>query len=162
MIIQQVSKQFLCTCERCIDPTENSTNLSAIRCTDKSCTGLFLPIEPINLTSNAMCTCCGAICESQTHEIIGTIIRNFLSNKFTLDELNDFMMKRLYKLVPECSQFIVECKLKAIWKYDTTNEKGFRLFLFKFKRSSIVIFLIACYCVNWQNWAHWNTSVKIF
>lgn len=139
-----VSKQFLCTCERCTDPTENSTNLAAIRCTDRSCTGLILPIEPINLTSNAKCNSCGVVCESkrflQTQEMAGIIMHVFMKKKFTLDELNDFIEKRLYKVLPECSQFVVECKLKTIWKYNATNEKGFILFLFKFNTYSDVIF----------------------
>ncbi|XP_031628938.1 SET domain-containing protein SmydA-8-like isoform X2 [Contarinia nasturtii] len=113
-----VSKQFRCECERCIDPTENSTNLSAIQCADKNCTaGLVLPIEPLDFRSPAKCNCCGKICENrrflQTHELAATITRNFTSTKFTLAELEQFFEARLYKLVPECSQFVVECKLKA-------------------------------------------------
>lgn len=129
-----VSKQFLCTCERCIDPTENSTNLSAICCADKSCSGLVLPIEPINLKSNAKCSCCGLICENkrflQSQEFAGAIIRNFLNKKFTLEELNEFFETRLYKLVPKSSQFVVECKLKTVWKYHATNDNGLTIVFF--------------------------------
>lgn len=69
------------------------------------------------------------VCEKQrflqTQEMAGIIMKVFLKKKFTLDDLNDFIEKRLYKILPECSQFVVECKLKSIWKYEATNEKGF-------------------------------------
>jgi hypothetical protein len=41
------SKDFLCTCDRCQDETENETFISAIRCT--KCPGFFLPENPIGL-----------------------------------------------------------------------------------------------------------------
>lgn len=123
-----ISKQFHCTCERCADPTEKSTYLSAIRCVDKSCNGIVLPIEPINIKTDAKCDRCENICDFkrllQTQDILATITKNFLNNKFTMDELMRLIKQRLYKLVPESNQFVVEAKLKAIWSCDATNFEG--------------------------------------
>lgn len=123
-----VSKQFFCACNRCADPTELATNLSAIRCQNKPCTGFLLPIEPINFKSDAKCTTCNWICESrrflQMQEMCATMTKNFLNKPFAMDELNHFVEQRLYKIVPDCSQFVIECKLKAIWKCNSSNCDG--------------------------------------
>lgn len=124
-----MSKQFLCTCQRCIDPTEKSTYLSAIHCVDKSCNGMVLPIEPIDFKTDAKCGACAKICDNkrllQTQNMLATITKNFINGEFTMSELNQFIEGRLYKLVPECNQFVVEAKLKAIWKCNATNFEGF-------------------------------------
>ena len=39
------SKDFLCTCDRCGDETENETYISALRCI--KCPGYFLPTNPL-------------------------------------------------------------------------------------------------------------------
>lgn len=123
-----VSKQFFCACNRCIDPTENSTNLTAMRCHDKNCTGFLLPIDPIDFQSDAKCNLCQTICERkrflQTQEMFAMITKHFLSSHFTLAELNRFIEARLYKMLPDCNQLVVESKLKAIWKCDATSCEG--------------------------------------
>ncbi|XP_055304034.1 SET domain-containing protein SmydA-8 [Sitodiplosis mosellana] len=116
-----ISKQFQCTCERCADPTEKSTYLSAIRCVDKSCNGMVLPLE-LSFKTEGKCNVCGKICDNkrllQTQDMSAAITKNFLNQNFTISDLKHFMEGRLYKLVPECNQFVVEAKLKAIWKCD--------------------------------------------
>lgn len=123
-----VSKQFFCACSRCSDPTENATNLLAMRCQDKTCNGFLLPLDPTNFKSDAQCTECQQICEwkrfLQIQEMFAKITKNFLSSKFTLSELKHFIEARLYKMLPDCNQFVVESKLKAIWKCDTANYEG--------------------------------------
>ncbi|XP_017867790.1 PREDICTED: protein msta [Drosophila arizonae] len=39
------TKLFKCTCERCVDVTELGTYYSALKCEDRKCTGLLLPIK---------------------------------------------------------------------------------------------------------------------
>lgn len=123
-----MSKQFLCTCDRCSDSTEYSTYLSAIRCQDKTCNGPVLPIEPINFKSDAKCNSCERICENkrflQVQEMATSICRNFSNSVFTLDELKHFLEMRVGKLVPHCNQFVVEAKLSAIWKCEPTSFEG--------------------------------------
>lgn len=122
------SKHFRCMCDRCIDSTEYSTNLSAIRCSDRSCIGLVLPIDPINLKSNGKCNCCGQTCESrrffQIHEMAASMTKHFINGNFTLSDINHFIENRLFKLVPKSNQFVVEMKLKAIWKCAANSYDG--------------------------------------
>lgn len=129
-----VSKQFLCTCNRCKDPTENSTNLSAIRCQDRTCNGgLVLPIESLNFKSDAKCNVCERICENkrflQTQQMATAIGRNFSNSNFTLAELKQFLDERLDRIVPDCNQFVIEAKLNAIWKCEPTSCDGMNYFL---------------------------------
>jgi len=53
------SKNFLCTCDRCLDSTENETYMSAVKCT-KCPNGYFLPQNPIDCESHWLCTECRA------------------------------------------------------------------------------------------------------
>ncbi|XP_014279422.1 SET domain-containing protein SmydA-8 [Halyomorpha halys] len=53
-----VTKEFLCTCIRCGDPTEFDTNLSAVEC---SCGGLILPLCAIDMKSDWQCGSCNSI-----------------------------------------------------------------------------------------------------
>lgn len=123
-----VTKQFLCTCNRCKDPTEYSTYLSAIRCQDTNCSGYLLLIEPINFQSDAKCNLCERVCERkqflQMQEMFARITRHFVNANFTLAELNQFIESRLYKNLPDCNQFVVQAKLKAIWKCESENLEG--------------------------------------
>ena len=41
-------QDFLCTCDRCQDETENETYMSAIKCT--KCQGFFLPTDVMGTT----------------------------------------------------------------------------------------------------------------
>lgn len=70
------NKYFTCVCERCIDSTELNTNLSSLKCigdVDKPCSGIILPIEPINIQTDWKCGKCEAIISNERIEI-------FLSN----------------------------------------------------------------------------------
>ena len=51
------SKDFLCTCDRCQDDTENETYMSAIRCI--KCPGYFLAENPLDCTGKWLCNECG-------------------------------------------------------------------------------------------------------
>lgn len=123
-----MSKQFLCTCDRCIDPTERSTHLSAIRCQDRACSGLVCPIEPVNFKSDAKCISCERICENkrflQIQEMATSMSRGFSNNNRNLTELKHFLEMRLNKLVPNCNQFVIEAKLTAIWKCEPITVDG--------------------------------------
>lgn len=123
-----VSKQFFCECLRCHDPTEQSTNLMAIRCHDKSCTGLLLPVEPTSFQSDAKCNLCGKICERRRYlqilEMFASMTKHFSNSDYTLSELNEFIESRLWRVMPDCNQFVVQSKLKAIWKFEPMNYEG--------------------------------------
>lgn len=124
-----MSKQFLCTCQRCSDPNENYTNISAIRCLNKSCSGLVLLIEPTNFKSDAKCNQCQLVCNNkkyfQIQEIAASMTKNFLyTTKHSLFDLVEFIDKKLTNIIPTCSQFVLEMKLETIWKYEPISQRG--------------------------------------
>ena len=51
-----VSKCFMCECERCGDPTEFGSFLSSIKCS--MCPGHLMPVDPLNVDSNWKCDKC--------------------------------------------------------------------------------------------------------
>lgn len=123
-----ISKQFLCTCKRCIDPTECGTNLSAIRCQNKACCGIVFPIESINFRSNVKCTVCETIYDNnrylQVNEIAGSMVKSFLASTFDLSKMIEFMKTKLSIIVPDYSQFIIQLKLDAIFKIEPATYQG--------------------------------------
>lgn len=125
-----ISKQFLCTCPRCLDPLERGTHLSAIRCENKQCRGILLPIVPLNFRSDAKCSVCQQICESKrflrVHEVVSTMVKNCSTTQgsFDLDTILRLMQSKLGAIVPECSQYIIELKLEAIWKHAAATSEG--------------------------------------
>lgn len=55
------TKYFSCTCNRCIDPTELGTYISALKCIGdelKTCGGTQLPIDPLSDTTDWACDKC--------------------------------------------------------------------------------------------------------
>lgn len=126
-----MSKQFLCACNRCCDPTEKNSNISAIRCQNKKCSGYVLPVDSTNFKSDGKCNQCEMVCNNkrflQIQEIAASMTKGFLSrSKFTLSDLVDFIETRLSSIIPSSSQFVLEMKLDAIWKYNATSESGNR------------------------------------
>lgn len=130
-----ISKQFLCRCKRCIDPTECGTNLSAIRCQNKACCGIVLPIESINFRSNVKCTVCATIYDNnrylKVNEIAGSMVKSFLSSTFDLSKMTEFMESKLSIIVPDYSQFIIQLKLDAIFKIEPTTYQGISFYIIK-------------------------------
>lgn len=130
-----VPKQFLCQCERCSDQTEGGTNISGIKWENKTCTGLVLPINSLDFRSSAKCNECHSLVEYkqilQIQDVASNMAKNKLKvkNKFYLFELVDFIESKLKNILPECSQFIIEVKLEAIWKCDPHSREG-RFFTF--------------------------------
>ena len=62
-VILQQTKHFTCECQRCLDPSEFGTNLSAIRC-PKCKIGDVLPLKPTNLKTDFECQDCHEVIEA--------------------------------------------------------------------------------------------------
>jgi len=54
------SKDFICNCDRCQDPTENGTYLSALKCLKCPEDGYYLADSPLDCTSRWTCAKCKA------------------------------------------------------------------------------------------------------
>ena len=57
------SKHFQCDCERCCDPTELGTYLSALKCM-KCSVGYYLAQDPLSESSAWKCEACGSLAPS--------------------------------------------------------------------------------------------------
>jgi len=62
-------RYFLCTCERCSDPTEFETYFSALKC--KNCTeGYRVPEDSLDMNSNWVCQVCKDVISAQEADAI--------------------------------------------------------------------------------------------
>lgn len=59
-----MTKHFNCRCQRCIDPTENGTYISALLCRTKNCFGWIIPANCLSVTSPWRCLECQTMYES--------------------------------------------------------------------------------------------------
>lgn len=88
------NKYFVCKCERCMDPTECGTNFSAMKCIGdigKNCTGILLPKNPIDITSDWCCDHCDVSISNEQIEIV-------LSN--IEQDVDDLMLPSVSRLNP--------------------------------------------------------------
>ncbi|XP_057651411.1 SET domain-containing protein SmydA-8-like isoform X2 [Diorhabda carinulata] len=102
------SKHFICKCERCMDPTEFGTYMTAIYC--EKCKGNLLPQK----TSSWQCE----ICNSKQNvgrilTMIGSVLNGFEADDF--DRMHTFLNKKLPLYMPQTNQVAVELKYKIIW-----------------------------------------------
>lgn len=115
-----LTKQFLCSCERCRDPSENGTFLAAIKCFSSACTGYILPVEPIKLTSTWKCGVCKSLSNYtrivQMQEVLTNLLKHCLKPQSTSSEIVRVIQQKLSKILPMSNQYVVEMKLAVIWK----------------------------------------------
>lgn len=99
----QQNKYFTCTCDRCTDPTEFKTYLSALKClgTEKErCGGTQLPLKPIE-TFKTVWKCDKCNIELPADEIIKFVdhlsdeVDKILARKPVLEQLEEFLNKLL-------------------------------------------------------------------
>ncbi|KAJ6637188.1 SET domain-containing protein SmydA-8, isoform B [Pseudolycoriella hygida] len=113
----KITKQFTCKCDRCNDPTEGSTYLSALKCFRHTCSGLLLPVDPINFYSAWKCSICSDLSDYRRilrmQEVVSCMVDAIESNK-SAQEIDEFINNRLLKVLPASNQYVVEMKMKII------------------------------------------------
>lgn len=86
------NKYFICKCERCLDATELGTNISALKCIGdigKSCGGILLPKNPIDITTDWFCNKCNVSISNEQIEIVLTNIEQ---------EVDDLLMPSVSRI----------------------------------------------------------------
>ena len=68
------SKHFQCDCERCCDPTELGTYLSALKCM-KCSVGYYLAQDPLSESSAWKCEACGSLAPSTLGLFLSVVYR---------------------------------------------------------------------------------------
>ncbi|XP_028032247.1 SET domain-containing protein SmydA-8-like isoform X2 [Bombyx mandarina] len=121
------TKHFWCKCERCADPTENGTMLAALCCLANECTtGYLLPIEPLKSSSSWQCTACGLRVPSKIiykiQVALGTLISTL--DFQNLEQMENFLMKRVTKFVPKVNHIVVDLQCRLIWEFG--DVQGYR------------------------------------
>lgn len=112
------TKNFLCMCDRCADPTERGTLLAALKCMSFECPGSILPIEPLKSNTPWRCLECNMKVPAKN---IGAIQAAIGSLMGTLDfedvyELEKFLLERIIKFIPKTNQIIVDLQCRLTWK----------------------------------------------
>ncbi|XP_058445390.1 SET domain-containing protein SmydA-8 [Malaya genurostris] len=114
------SKNFLCSCERCRDPTELGTYLGALKCVRERCSaGRMLSLNPLKIASVWQCDTCGFKMDNGRISKIQEIACQITLNNAAKQDAG-YIVRYLNEQVPQfltpCNQFTVELKLQAIRK----------------------------------------------
>ncbi|XP_030375578.1 SET domain-containing protein SmydA-8 [Scaptodrosophila lebanonensis] len=100
-----MTKHFNCRCARCLDPTEFGSYVSALRClgdVNKTCTGIQLPIDPLNEHTQWKCDTCPMVVETayvtglQTH--MSDDVEKLLAGRPTASQV-ELLLARLSQML---------------------------------------------------------------
>lgn len=124
----KATKDFMCSCPRCRDRTENNTYLSALKCAKQECTtGRLLPINPILIQSPWQCDVCGIKLEfkkiSRIQDVLSSVIVGKLKNK-DLRNIQGFLENTIPDILPPNNEFVLELKLYVIWRVGEDGPEG--------------------------------------
>lgn len=113
------SKSFLCKCERCVDPTEFESFISALKCVRPGCDSMMLPLEPLLIKSTWQCKTCGFKLDharvSRISDIFSKQIFSRILNE-PMSAINHYLKEKLATILPASNQFTIEVKLQIILK----------------------------------------------
>lgn len=121
----KATKEFMCACRRCSDPTENLTFLSALKCAKQDCTsGRLLPINSLMISSPWQCDQCGLKLEFKKiwriQDVFSSIIVHKIKDK-NLKNIQDFLNHTVPDILPANNEFVLELKLYVIWRVGDPN-----------------------------------------
>lgn len=117
------TKQFWCKCERCEDRTEMGTNLSALKCLNKGCVGVLLPISSLEPSVEWLCDNCSAKTPaskiSMVQSVLGSLVGSLdLDDRFRLDAP---VLSRLANFVPYNNHIFIDIRLRLVLRLGYTE-----------------------------------------
>lgn len=120
----QKTKKFWCKCERCQDPTEMGTRLSALKCLNKECVGVLLPTSPCDPAGDWRCdNCSAAVTAAQVsvvQSVLGSLVGTLdLDDQFRLETL---VLERLSHFIPYSNHIFVDLRLRLALKLGFTDK----------------------------------------
>lgn len=130
------TKNFLCKCLRCSDPTENGTFISAIPCVDENCVGKMISKNSISLIAPWSCDVCGITKSSQIILKVQNMISSLIGGQMghqSIENVLNYCRNTLPNILPKFSQFSVEMKLFVIEKVQAGTQFDLLDFLDKEK-----------------------------
>lgn len=120
-------KHFWCQCDRCSDPRELGTLMSALKC--PNCRqGLLLGLNPLEKNAPWKCSNqdCGLISTGnagQTHEFIRSELRQLVANARSDPELLEVFVRKYSAKIHPLSCHVMEAKFALVQLYG--NVSGF-------------------------------------
>lgn len=112
------TKHFYCTCERCKDPKECNTFLSALKCTNPIvCDGILSPLDAMDRNSKWLCDLCGIKVNRSAIGMVQSALGSMLMtiNMANPNDLIDLLKNRVHKVVPMTNQIVAELKCRVVW-----------------------------------------------
>lgn len=120
------TKRFWCKCGRCEDSTELGTRLSALKCLNKDCVGVLLPVRPLDPNCEWRCdNCSSEVTPDQVRAVQGVI--GSLVGTLDLDDqfrLETCILERLALFIPYSSHIFVELRLRLAMKLGFGAKRG--------------------------------------
>ncbi|XP_036232017.2 SET domain-containing protein SmydA-8 isoform X2 [Bactrocera oleae] len=113
------TKHFICSCKRCLDPTENGTYLSALFCREQGCKGIVIPEQTKTLQTDWRCLTCDTIAPHAKMSRYQDFALNTINNRIntsTVHELINFINDMCPRFCPPSNYVLVEAKLNVIWR----------------------------------------------
>ncbi|XP_013113020.2 SET domain-containing protein SmydA-8 isoform X2 [Stomoxys calcitrans] len=122
-----VTKKFMCSCPRCLDPTENGTYLSALFCRAQGCKSIVIPVQTKTLQPDWRCTTCESVFPHSKMARYQDFALNTINNRInkgSVAEMITFINDMCPRFCPSSNYVLVEAKLNVIWRMSrpTTEE----------------------------------------
>ncbi|XP_059612822.1 SET domain-containing protein SmydA-8 [Phlebotomus argentipes] len=130
------TKDFMCSCSRCADPTEGGAYLSALKCPKDSCEGRLLPLQPLVLGSSWSCDVCSTEMNNKKVSRVQDVLSALIITKIRKSDpriVLDFLKTCINNIMPDSNQFIVELKLFVIWNLGNDGKHDYTLEEFQAK-----------------------------
>lgn len=110
------TKHFLCQCIRCSDRTEFGTFLTALKCLNRSCNGVQLPVSPLDFSSHWRCGVCDAEVTPRQIGGVQSALAGYIGslNLENPSVVFDLIRNKVNKFLPESNHIVFEMKCLVI------------------------------------------------
>lgn len=118
------TKKFWCKCSRCGDNTEMGTNLSALKCLLKNCSGIILPSVPLNPNTEWYCDGCGTIELPERVNVVQSILGSLVGtlNLERSMHLESPVLNRLDQFIPHTNHILVDLQLRLAFNLGNSED----------------------------------------
>ncbi|XP_065365041.1 SET domain-containing protein SmydA-8 isoform X1 [Calliphora vicina] len=123
-----MTKQFICTCKRCCDPTENGTYLSALFCREQNCKGIVIPVQTKTMQPDWRCLKCENIFPHSKMARYQDFALNTINNRINVSSVSDmitFINDVCPRFCPSSNYVLLEAKLNVIWRMSKVNPEEY-------------------------------------
>ncbi|XP_049962973.1 SET domain-containing protein SmydA-8-like [Schistocerca serialis cubense] len=123
------TKGFLCRCDRCRDPQEFGSLLSALRCGRGGCPGAIVSEDPLDTASPWRCSGCGQQLNATKVRVVQAALGSMLAKVDTgrPEAVAAYLRSpRVCSALHPSNQVAVELKSCLVWLYGHTDEHSWQ------------------------------------